>query len=287
MTLPGWMRGPSQRSFPECRGRTGSFVDRSLKNFASVFKKVYATESSSARDGFLQRMEPAFSLAGFFFLTLAAAFTGSAVFLLALLALAYCLSVATRAGALPLLKRSFPAIVLTATLAAPAVFGFVTPGRALVEAGGASITYEGVRTALFFSLRVSTIISLVSLAALTTTHSGLFRGLSRLLPSFFATALFFTFRYALILVKTAEEAALAKKSRTICGLGAPEGRRWSASRAAFILKRSQSMAEEVSMAMAARGFDGQVRLTPDGRLRAAEFLWLGAASFVFFLSFGF
>lgn len=287
MTLPGWMKGLSQRSFPACKGRTGSFVDRSLKNFASAFKKVYATESSSARDGFLQKMEPRGSLAGFFFLLLAAAFTDSAVFLLALLALVLCLCAATRAGVLPVLMRSFPAIVLTSVLAAPAVFGFVTPGRALVEVGGVSITSEGVRTALFFSLRVSTIAALVSLAALTTTHSGLFRGLARLLPSFFATALFFTFRYALILVKTAEEAALAKKSRTICGLGAPEGRRWSASRAAFILKRSQSMAEEVSMAMAARGFDGHLRLTPGGRLGAAEFLWLGAASFVFFLSFGF
>lgn len=287
MTLPGWMKGPTPSGFPACAGKAESFVDRSLKNFASVFKKIYATESSSTRDGFLQRMEPRGSLTGFFFLVLAAAFSGSAVFLLTLLALTFCLSAATKAGALQLLRRSFPAIVLTALLAAPAVFGFVTPGRALVEVGGVSITSEGVRTALFFSLRVSTIVSLVSLAALTTTHSGFFRGLARLLPSFFATALFFTFRYALILVKTAEEAALAKKSRTICGINAAEGRRWSASMAAFILKRSQSMAEEVSMAMAARGFDGHLRLTPGGRLRAAEFLWLGAASFIFFLSFGF
>jgi energy-coupling factor transporter transmembrane protein EcfT len=83
------------------------------------------------------------------------------------------------------------------------------------------------------------------------------------------------------------DAALARKSRTIDGTGVKEAQRWFASRAAFILKRSLSTAEEVSMAMVSRGFDGKVRISPAGPLGRGGYLWLGATSFFLFLSFGF
>ena len=287
MTLPDWMKGPFIEPSGACVGGGQGFVDRSLKGFASFFKKVYIAESFSAKDAFLQRLDPRASLAGFFFLILGAALSGSWVFILSLLVFTTGLSVITKVGVGPLLRRTLPAAVFTAVLAAPSAFSFVTPGAPLVELGGLTITLDGVRTAFFFVLRVSSMAALASLAALTTTHSGFFRGLGRLLPAFFVTALFFTFRYALILVKIAEEAALARKSRMICGPGVMEGQGWSASRAAFILKRSLSMADEISMAMASRGFDGHVRLNPAGSFKAFDFIWIFMASFFFFLSLGF
>jgi len=287
MTLPDWMKGPSIEPSGACTGSDQGFVDKSLKGFASFFKKVYIAESFSTKDAFLQRLEPRAKLAGFFFLILGAALSGSWIFILSLLVLTTGLSVMTKAGVAPLLKRTLPAAVFTAVLAAPSVFSFVTPGVPIADLGGLTITSEGARTAFFFVLRVSSMAALASLATLTTSQAGFFRGLGMLVPSFFVTALFFTFRYALILVKTAEEAALARKSRTICGTGVMEAQRWSASRAAFILKRSLNMADEVSMAMASRGFDGHVRLNPASPPGLGEFLWLGAASFFLFLSFGF
>ena len=287
MTLPDWMKERGQQAPLACAGVKTGFVDKSLKSFASVLKKAFAAESFSSRDALLQRLEPRAKLAGFFFLILGAALSRSLVFISVIIAFTFCLSMMTKVGVAPLVRRVLPATVFTVVLAAPAVFGFVTPGSVLVEAAGLTITSEGVSTALFFVLRVSSMAALASLATLTTTQSDFFRGLGRLLPSFFVTALFFTFRYALILVKTAEEAALARKSRTICGSGVTEAQRWSASRAAFLLKRSLNMADEVSMAMASRGFDGHVRLNPASPLGRGEFLWLGAASFFLFLSFGF
>lgn len=287
MTLPDWMKGAGPQAPPACAGAKTGFVDKSLKSFASVLKKAFVVESFSMKDAFLQRLEPRAKLAGFFFLILAAALSGSLLFISVIIALILCLSMLTKVGMTPLLRRVLPATVFTSVLASPAVFGFVTPGSTLVEVAGLTITAEGVRAAFFLVLRVSSMAALASLAVLTTSQSDFFRGLGRLLPSFFVTALFFTFRYALILVKTAEEAALARKSRTICGAGVMEAQRWQASRAVFILKRSLNMADEVSMAMASRGFDGHVRLNPASPLGLGEFLWLGAASFFLFLSFGF
>ena len=287
MTLPDWMKGPVPEVCPAAPGsKPRGFVEKSLKNFASVLSKAF-TAQYSARDGMMQRLEPRAKLAGFFFLILASALSESWVFILTLLGLTAGLSIITKVGAAPLLKRALPAVVFTAVLAAPAIFSFVTPGRSLVDLWGLTVTAEGVRTALFFVLRVSSMAALASLAVLTMAQADFFSGLGRLLPGFFVTALLFTFKYVLILLKTATEAALARKSRTIDSRGVKEAQRWFASRAAFILKKSLNMAEEVSMAMVSRGFDGKVRVNPAGPLGRGEYLWLGAASFCLFLSLGY
>jgi cobalt/nickel transport system permease protein len=287
MTLPEWMKAPAPYGCPAGNGgKPRGFIEKSLRDFASVLKKGYATDRF-AHNGAMQRLEPRAKLAGFFFLILAAALSESWLFLSALIGLTGVLSIITKAGAAQLLMRTFPAVVFTALLAAPAATGFVTPGEALVGTGGLAITVEGVRTALFFVLRVTSMAALASLAVLTTAQSDFFRGLGRLVPGFFMTALFFTFKFALILVNTAIEAALARKSRTIGAPRVKEAQGWVASRAALILKRSLSIAEEVSMAMVSRGFDGRVRTRAPGPLARMEYLWLGAASFLLFLSFGF
>ncbi|CAG1064561.1 Nickel transport protein NikQ [uncultured bacterium] len=286
MTLPDWMKEAPTAVCPASSGKERKgFLDRSLRNFASVLKRAFA--SGKTKDGPMQNLEPRAKLAGFFLLILAAALFESWIFILALLVMTVCLSAMTKAGAAPLLVRALPAIVFTAVMAAPAVFSFVTPGAPLAGVGGLTITAEGVSTALFFVLRVSAIAALAALLVLTTAEADFFRGLGRLLPGFFSAALFFTFKYCLILVKTAEGAALARKSRTIDSRGVKEAQRWFASRAAFILKKSLNTAEEVSMAMVSRGFEGRVATAPAGPLGFAEYLWLGASSFFFFLSFGF
>lgn len=288
MTLPEWMTRPGPQTCQgPGKGRQRGFVEKSLRNFAGVVRDVFSTEAYTGKDAFLQRTEPRFKLAGFFFLILAAAFSERWFFLISMLLLAFCLSIATKVGAGPLARRALPAVIFTAVLAAPALFGFVTPGTELLGSGGLALTREGVHTALFFVLRVSVMASIASLAVLTTAQADFFRGMGRLVPGFFATALFFTLKYVLILVKAAEDAALARRSRTFDRASVREAQRWFASRAAFLLKRSLNTAEEVSMAMISRGFDGRFRSTPAGKPAVREFFWLGATSFILFLSFGF
>lgn len=288
MTLPDWMRSPGPEICPaaEGKGRSG-FIEKSLGRFGSVLKETLASEMYASRGGFLQGLEPRSKIAGFFLLIIAAALFESWLFILIVFALTIGLSMATKVGAGPLLKRALPAIIFTAVLAVPACLSFITPGRELFGIGSVAITAEGVKTALFFVLRVSAMASLAALAVLTTRQADFFKGLGSLVPNFFVAALFFTFRYVLILVKVAEDAALARKSRTMDRASLNEAQRWFASRAALILKRSLNTAEEVSMAMVSRGFDGKVRSFSAAPPGPPEFIWLGATSFVLFLSFGF
>lgn len=286
MTLPDWMNepGPGARPAPKGTVRQG-FVETSLGRFASATRAMLLQEGVP-KDGFIQRLEPRARLSGFLMLAVAAALTGSWLFLTGVIALALVLSAATRAGAGRLVRRALPVALLTALLAAPASTGFVTPGRELVGTGGLSITAEGAAVASFFVLRVSALAAVASLAALTTGQADLVRGMGRVVPAFFVTTLFFAFKYALILVKAAEDAALARKSRTIDRASPGEARRWFASRGAFLLKKSLNTAEEVTMAMASRGFDGRFMAQPSRPPARRELLWLGAMSFVLILSFG-
>jgi cobalt/nickel transport system permease protein len=95
-----------------------------------------------------------------------------------------------------------------------------------------------------------------------------------------------TRRYLLILLKIAEDAALARRSRTIDAAAVKDSRGWFSSRASLLLKRSLRTAEDVTMAMASRGFTGRLKTNSAGRLKGWDLVWIGCASFIFFLSFG-
>lgn len=285
VTLPEWLK--LREGAPAAlRGSTPGFLRRSLVNFASAMKRLYASGDYSSRGGALQSIEARAKLAGFFFIIISASLAHSAIFLGGVLVLAAALSFLSRVGPVPLAKRTLPAFVFTLAVVLPVSLGAVTPGTEVVNIFGASVTSEGLHNAGFFLLRVTAMVSIAMLLSLTTREADLFRGLGKVVPVFFVTALFLTFRYAFVLIKTAEDSSLARKSRTITGVRATESRMWFAGRAAFLLKKAYGVAEEVGMAMVSRGFDGKVKAAPARALRGRDYLWLGFASFVLFLSFG-
>lgn len=285
VTLPEWLKGREEAPAFLKAGSAG-FIERSLFNFASAMKRVYVAGDYSSRKGALQAIEPRAKLAGFFFIIIAASLAHSAIFLGGVLVLAVALSLVSRIGPGPLVKRTLPAFVFTFVIAVPVIFGAVTPGKEVLDVFGASVTSEGLSSAGFFLLRVAAMVSTAMLLSLTTREADFFRGIGRFVPAFFASALFLTFRYAFVLIKTAEDSALARKARTITGARGVESRAWFAGRAALLLKKAYGVAEEVGMAMVSRGFDGKLKVAASRALRGRDYLWLGFASFVLFLSFG-
>lgn len=285
--LPDWLNASVKEARSGKGLRSPGFIEKNLSGFSDTIMKAFSTEEYASRDGVLQRLDPRAKLAGFFLLILAAAIAGSALFLSGVLLFSGAMSIKTRVGLLPLAKRILPAFVFTSVIALPVSLDLMTPGREIAGAFGVAITAEGLMTAGFFLLRVTTMVTLSTLLALTTRQADFFRGLGRVIPGFFATALFFTFRYVFILIKTAQDATLARKSRTIQRAALRESQRWFASRAALILKRSFSMAEEVNMAMISRGFSGRIKSTKGAaRFAGRDYLWMGFTSFVLFMSLG-
>ncbi|MDH3383300.1 MAG: energy-coupling factor transporter transmembrane protein EcfT, partial [Deltaproteobacteria bacterium] len=63
---------------------------------------------------------------------------------------------------------------------------------------------------------------------------------------------------------------LGKKSRTVCRVPTAAQQAWVGSRIARSWERSLHLMEEVSMAMAARGFTGEAKFPPGPWFGAAE-----------------
>lgn len=278
-------------------GVTGSrvkhgFVEKTLANLSSFLRETLYADGAAARHGLLQGIAPHARVVGIVSLVAASAMTANAVMLGFIVIAAALITLTSKAGFKSSAKRVAPSFVFTFILVLPVIFSFMTPGAEVIGLGGfgikgfrVAVTMEGLFSAAFFLTRVTTAVWLASLVAMTTTQSDFFKGLRRLpIPAFFVTALFMTFRYMFILVKLAEDAALARKSRVIQVAALSESQRWFASRAALMLKRSIAIAEEVGMAMASRGFNGVIRGFDGNGMTGRDFLWLGFTFFVVLLS---
>lgn len=287
ITLPEWFKdargGPCETGFEAV---SAGFIEKNLKSIASFMREALDPEGAG-RKGALQAVEPKARISGTLILVAATSFSVNAGMLAGMAFIIACLTALSgiRPGAL--FKRVFPTFIFTSVLAVPALFSFISPGTDIfgftVNGLKISVTVEGVKTALFFVSRAALMVSLAALLLLTTRQADFFKGLRELpIPSFFVTALFLTFRYVFILLKVAEDANYARKSRMISGAGVRESQDWFASRTALILKRSFNTAEEVNMAMASRGFDGKVRTFGGNMLAGRDYLWLGFTSFIFF-----
>lgn len=249
------------------------FLAKTLSNITSATARLFDSEECAARPGLLQGLSPAPRIAGICAVMLGASITRSPAVVGVIILLTVILAIASRVPLAMLLKRIMPAFVFTAVIIAPVFF----------------MAGAGVRAGLFIIARVTAMAALMALLALTTKQIDFFRGLRHLpVPRFFVTALFMTLRYIFILLKMAEDAALAKKSRLIsrANLRQLQSQRWFASRVALFLKKSLDMAEDVMGAMAARGFNGRIKTFDGQGLCPRDYAWLFAASFVFFLSLG-
>lgn len=291
MKLPEWLKEARAETCPAGkRFKPPGFIEKNLSNIASFIRSVLDSEETASRSGFLQNIDPRVRIAGILELVSAAAITKSAWLLGVVAVIIFFLLTASRIHLRELVKRVLPSFIFTFVLVIPVFFSFVTPGSEIFRIPGLeniAVTEEGIKVALFFITRATAMISLVSLLLLTTRQTDFFRGLRRLpVPSLFVTALFMTFRHIFILLKIAEDASLARKSRTIGGAKLRESQMWFASRITLILKKSMNMAEEVNMAMTSRGFTGKVKTFENGPLTGRDYAWLAFATFMLFLSFG-
>ncbi len=293
--LPSWFKEARQAPCPThagARRRGRGFVDGTLDNITSFTKRLIAMAPNASGRGALQSIEPSARLFGLLAIALAAAITVSSIVLGLIILATAMLALGSGVGLVELVKRTAPSAFFAFILMTPAFLGFIFPGEETLPMGPSAYKTSqaayGAPHVFFFVSRVSAVVSLAALLSLTTTPGAFFNGLTRLkVPPLFVATLFMTFRYLFILLTIAEDAALARKSRTIGRTNTADARRWFASRAALILKKAMNTADEVGMAMASRGFTGIFKTFAGPRLVGRDYLWIGFSLFIFFVSLGF
>lgn len=270
----------------------GDFVARTLAEVtAAIERTVFATRYARL-PGLLQTLDPRVKVVTFLVFLLATAMAHRLETLVGLYLLTLLLAVVARIPLGFFIKRVWVFIPLFAgAIALPAIFNFVTPGRAVVTLvsfsdpwqwgpihlpGEIAITEQGLRGAALFVTRVATSVSFAVLLALTTEWMRLLKALSVLrFPQVGILVLGMTWRYIFLFLRVVEAMFLARRSRTVGPANIEEQHHWIAARLGFLLGKSYHLSNEVYLAMLSRGWNGQARSLDDFRLRWRDAAWSG------------
>ncbi len=274
----GWGRRMEESEPRPRRARRGRDVlERSLQAITESLERDLFAEELSARPGLFQSLDGRAKLVAVLALLLGVGFARS----LAALAVLYLLVLLLAwLSAVPLgffLRRVWLALpFFTGIIALPALF--MTPGPAVVHLPlGLVVTRTGITTVLFLLLRVSTSVSLSLLLVLTTPWNTILSALGVLrVPDVFILILGMTYRYIYLLLHTANDMFLSRKSRVVGRLSTAENQRMLAAISAALLNKSLNMSSEVYLAMQSRGFRGSIVTLKPFKMRPADWYWLGA-----------
>jgi len=263
MTAPDWLKNsaltPCRSGAYDIKNKKG-FVEKGLEEISSFLMSAVFQEEYARKEGLMQGIDARIKLISILFLIVLTSFTTSFQTLLLFYSAAILLAALSKIELKFFIARVWIFIPLFAgVVALPSVLSAVTPGKVLVgttiRGHEISVTYEGVRGASVFVLRVAVSVSFAVLLTLTTKWSALLRALSMFrVPSIFILTLEMAYRYIFLLIKTANEMHLAKKSRTIKKESAKDGQKWVASGIAALFRKSYHLSEEVHKAMLSRGY---------------------------------
>jgi cobalt/nickel transport system permease protein len=249
------------------------FLIKTVAGFSTTLESVILNERISAARGLLQSLDPRVKLFTFVLLIVVVGLARSLWILLAVLGLVLVLDLL---GRIPLgffIKRVLLFLPLTAVIALPALF--ITPGEALWQIGGrVIISFQGAHTAGFLLLRVLDSISFGLLLILTTPWNRLLLALRWFrLPPLVVDILGMTYRYIFLILHTANAMFLARRSRSLGTFSGSQNRNWLARTLAATLAKSQHLSEEVYLAMAARGYQGEIQAFSRLQFKSRDLLW--------------
>ena len=286
------------RPAPGAGGGAFGYLRRSLRQMNRAMAEELVTERLASRPGFWQRLDPRTKLVSTLALILAASISGSPRVLLALWGLTVWLMAVSRLPVLRLQGRIWGFIPLITLLAAlPATLNLVADGTPLVclyeSAGGGTgwgffagpdrifVTVQGCRAALLLTLRVGLSVSLGVLLVSTTPAGRLIGSLSGLrVPPLLVFIVEMAYRYLVLLLQVSTEMYEARRLRTVGELSGKLKRELVGSSIGALFARSMALADEVYLAMCARGYTGRVAAGDLPRPARADWAFLGLVLFI-------
>jgi cobalt/nickel transport system permease protein len=268
--------------------KPGHILEHTLQGITEALERGLFAEEISVRAGFFQSLDPRVKILSVLALMIAVSLSRSLAVIGCIYLLALVLALFSSIPADFFIKRVWLALpFFTGLIVVPALF--ITPGPTLVQLPlGLVITRTGLVSVLFLLLRVSTSVSLTLLLILTTPWNTVLSGLSVLrVPDEFILILGMTYRYIYLLLHTANDMFLSRKSRVVGRLDTAEDRRMLAAISGTLLVKSINMSSEVYLAMQSRGFHGKMVTLKPFRMRPNDWFWLfifiGAAALSIFL----
>ena len=266
-----------------------SFIGKTIDGIIFFMQDAFVTESFSRRRGLLQSLDPRAKLISILALIVATSTVGN----LRILVFAYLffllVAFLSKIEISFFIKRVWLFIpIFSGFLVLPLIFNVFFPGDPLIHlihlGTGAHlgpiplpesiyITKQGVNAATIFMMRVATCVSAIVLLFLTTPQQMLFKSLRSVgIPKLYVLTLSMAYRYIFVLTQLVSEMYVAKKARTIKARGMFDEQKWVGGRIGYTLIRSLDMSEKVHMAMMSRGYNGEVRIMQEFKMRNRDYI---------------
>jgi cobalt/nickel transport system permease protein len=182
------------------------------------------------------------------------------------------IAAASRLPAKYLLTRVL--VVLPFVLVVAIFMPFMHKGGPSYDLGLFSVSREGLIILWGVAIKALISVSCLILLSATTPFNDLMHGFERLhVPRFFTTTSALMYRYIFVIIDEAERMGRARDSRNFRGQWL-----WHAGvvgrMAGTLFLRSQERAERVYNAMSSRGFDGTFPRWQDGKMKAADYIFI-------------
>jgi energy-coupling factor transporter transmembrane protein EcfT len=277
--VPAFLLGPSTApSETRGGGRVDiSYLDKGIRDFASLFTEGYAQWELSSRRSFLHDLDARIKIVFWIMLIVVislkrAVLPEAVIFIFIFLHAALCrLNLMAFYKKVLLLGFAFGFII-----SIPSAFNVIVPGKVIIPVLTLSsphdfwmyhipqvigITDSGLSLVSLLTLRVLNSLSVSFLILYTTPFAEIVKALKVFrVPDTFLIIISMTYKYIFTFAHIVSDMYLAKKARLACGNGRKEAREWIVGRIAYVFKKTQIECEEVFKAMNARGFSGEIRL---------------------------
>lgn len=256
------------------KNKKSGFIERNLAEFSHLLEQSIFAEGLSHEAGLLQPLDPRVKIVSLLAVLIAVGFSRSLWVIVLLYAIVLILAGLSKIPLKLFITRVWLFMpFFTGIIALPALF--ITPGPILLHLPlGIVITRTGALSALFLILRVGTSVSLSILTILTTPWNSLLKALRVLyIPDVIVLILGMTYRYIYLLLITASDMFLSRKSRIVGRLSGSEERQVVAATAGVLLSRSLQMSSEVYLAMQSRGFYRTPKTMDTFKMKTADWIF--------------
>jgi len=266
--------------------KSNNFIERSIVGALTFLKDLIFAEDYASAKGFLQSLDPRVKIFSFLVFIFQVLFIRNIGTLFFLYAACLFLVLISKINLGFFLKRTWIFIPFFSLLIAfPAIFG---PGQPLLswQILGVKlvISSQGLNGAEIFVLRVIICESLVVLLSLTTKHFELLKALGIFkIPEIFIMVLGMCYRYVYLFVGIIQNTYLAIKSRVGLEVQYQKGQHLVAWNIASLWDRSVRLNEQVYKAMLSRGYQGEVLIWNDFKIKARDWFWLLATAIIIWI----
>jgi cobalt ECF transporter T component CbiQ len=252
------------------RTRSG-WVERTLVDINQAMEQAVFAEKLARRPGLLQYIDARVKVIALLLLLLAVNLSHSLGVIAGLYTIALFLALLSHVPFWGYLKRTWVfTMIFTGIIALPALL--ITPGPAWVHLPlGMIITLTGGRTALFLLFRAGASVAMAVLFVLTTPWNSMLKALGVLhVPDVVVLVLGMTYRYIHLLLHTANDMFLSRRSRILKRMTETEERHLAAATTGTLLAKSLQVSSDVYLAMESQGFRGYPRTLDAFRMRWSD-----------------